>query len=664
MNAAESMFAEARKLHQAGRLSEAEQLYRRVINTAPDHADSLHWLGVIALQAGHLDAAAELIGKAIAIQGNAPVYHSNLGLVRQQQGKLDQSAACFERALALRPGYAEARNNLGVTLQRQEKFAEAMAQFDHALKLKPDYVEAARNLANLHFMSGNAAHRAGRLDAAIDHYARAAAATPGFVEAQFNLGNALRDRGDLELARAAYERALTQNPRLVQAYLALGVVLLIQDRLDEAATRFRQALEIDATLAEGHYNLAIALMGLSKVDEAIAAFQEAITLKPQFAAAHFNLAKAFADRGQAPEAAVHYQKTLALSPKFARAHMALGNLYLAEGDMDGAHVHFREAQRLEPVRKQAAIKPVPDFSVLALTAPGAVNTPTEYLMSRVGFETHAVLLLPGVTPDIADLQTRADVVINLIAEADSAREALLAAADLADRLERPVVNHPRKILLTDRATVAERLRTIPACRVARTVLLGPGEHTVPNDQLSFPVLARVAGSHGGKHFKKCDDAAALTAALQLHPEAAHYVCEYLPYESADGLFRKYRLIFAGDEILPYHLAIGRQWKMHYFSSDMAQEQTLRAEEEAFLRNPRNVFGPQLWSALEAVRTTLELDFAGIDCGIDSAGRLVVFEANATMLVHDEKGLFAYKAPFIFNIKQAFERMLSSHVARG
>jgi len=90
----------------------------------------------------------------------------------------------------------------------------------------------------------------------------------------------------------------------------------------------------------------------------------------------------------------------------------------------------------------------------------------------------------------------------------------------------------------------------------------------------------VTGTHGGKYLEKCDDAVALAAALARHGDTAHYISEYLPYQSSDGYFRKYRLIFVNGAILPYHLAIGSHWKMHYFSSDMAKDPRLRAEGRA------------------------------------------------------------------------------------
>src|SRR5262249_32498102 len=148
---------------------------------------------------------------------------------------------------------------------------------------------------------------------------------------------------------------------------------------------------------------------------------------------------------------------------------------------------------------------------------------------------------------------------------------------------------------------------------------------------TFPVLARLAGTHGGDDFEKLAEPEAVSRFVAARPAADYYVSEYVPYESADSYFRKYRLIFVGGQVLPYHLAIADQWKVHHFRTDMANQAALRAEEEAFLADPTKVFGPAQFQALNRVREVLDLDYGGIDCALDADGNVVVFEANATML---------------------------------
>ena len=164
-------------------------------------------------------------------------------------------------------------------------------------------------------------------------------------------------------------------------------------------------------------------------------------------------------------------------------------------------------------------------------------------------------------------------------------------------------------------------------------------------------------------FEKLDDAAVLTAFLAAHADHDRYVIDYIDYRSADGFFRKYRFLFVGNEILPYHLAVGDHWKLHRDATEMGHHTWMQDEEEQFLRAPEQIFGPSHYQALRVIRDCIALDYFGIDCGLDTNGHLVVFEVNASMLVHDQNPEFPYKDRYIHRIKLAFDGMLA-RLARG
>jgi len=110
-------------------------------------------------------------------------------------------------------------------------------------------------------------------------------------------------------------------------------------------------------------------------------------------------------------------------------------------------------------------------------------------------------------------------------------------------------------------------------------------------------------------------------------------------------------------MLPYHLAIGGDWKLHHDSTDMGEHPWMQQEELGFLTSPEAFFNAQTIRALQTIRERIGLDFFGIDCALDASGDLVVFEVNASMLVHDQNADFPYKGPFVRNIKLAFDAML-------
>ncbi len=145
--AAQRLWAAALQQFQAGRLDEAERLFRQVLAVNPRHADSLHLLGVIAYQTGRHDLAVDMIRKAIVINPREASLHSNLGNLLKEQGRLDEAVACYRKAVELKPNFSEALNNLGNALRAQKQLDEAVASYHRALELRPDDPEAHYNLA-------------------------------------------------------------------------------------------------------------------------------------------------------------------------------------------------------------------------------------------------------------------------------------------------------------------------------------------------------------------------------------------------------------------------------------------------------------------------------------------------------------------------------------
>jgi Flp pilus assembly protein TadD len=143
--------------HQAGRLGEAEAIYREILVREPNHADALHWLGVIAFQMGRHDDAIELIERALGARPDHAPAHNNLGLALQAKGRLAEAEAAFRRALEYDPQDPEVHNNLGLALSAAGVGSAALTAFEHALALRPDYAEA-------HFNRGMSLLSAGRLE--------------------------------------------------------------------------------------------------------------------------------------------------------------------------------------------------------------------------------------------------------------------------------------------------------------------------------------------------------------------------------------------------------------------------------------------------------------------------------------------------------------------
>lgn len=191
--------------HRAGRLQEAESIYRQVLREQPDNVDALHLLGVIAHQTGRPDEAAGLMRQAVAVKPDYAEAHYHLGLALAAQGELREAAAAYRRSIELKPDNAHAHNNLGVALMGQGERTQAVAAFGKALALNPEYPEAHNNL-------GGALMSRGRLVAAVAAFGKALALKPDYPEAHNNLGIALKDQGRLDDAARAHRRAIAIEP--------------------------------------------------------------------------------------------------------------------------------------------------------------------------------------------------------------------------------------------------------------------------------------------------------------------------------------------------------------------------------------------------------------------------------------------------------------------
>jgi tetratricopeptide (TPR) repeat protein len=483
------------------------------------------------------------------------------------------------------------------------------------------------------------------------------------------LGEAAALCGDLELASGNYQAALRLAPHLTNCWCKFADLHLLAGKCQEAIALYLQALRLNSRHWAARANLVQALMAAQQYIVARGLLQELIGERPQDSRLRHQLGRAHFELKELAPAIESFQEAVALNPRDAESINWIGALKQVMGDIAGAQAAYEEAAKLEPLIRRPAAKSPAEFSLLALYAPFGGNTPTEYLFQDAFYDTDTLSMLASREYDRAMFEENVRLVVNLISDMDQTEALLPLAADLVDRLGKPVINHPRRIQRTTRDAVAQLLQSIPACRVPKAVRLKAGADCSPDAlRAAFPfastVLARPAGTHGGDDFEKFEDHAALAAFLSQRPDHDHYLIEYIDYRSDDGYFRKYRFIFVDDQILPYHLCIGGGWKLHHVSTDMANQPWMQREEEAFLNDPAAVFNPAHYQALEIIRERIGLEYCGIDCALDNCGNLVVFEVNASILVHARNEGFLYKTPTVRRIKLAFEDMLRKFANAG
>jgi glutathione synthase/RimK-type ligase-like ATP-grasp enzyme len=431
-------------------------------------------------------------------------------------------------------------------------------------------------------------------------------------------------------------------------------------KAQDAIALYLEALKLNPAHWPSRTNLTEALIATRRHLVAKALLMELVEERPQDAQVRQRLGRVSYELNEKQAALAHFRQAVGLNPNDAESFYWIGGISQSLGDIEGAQAAYARAAQITPLIRRSAVKSPADFRVLALYAPFAGNTPAEFLLGNADYDTDTLALLATSQIDAAALGG-IDVVVNLISDADQAAAELPIAAALAATLGKAIVNDPAKIVHTTRDAVARLLPGIEGCRVPAVLRLDAGadvsaaalQAMLP---FPFPLLARPAGTHGGDDFERIESVDALSDFLG-RLGGDRYLIEYVDYASGDGYFRKYRFIFVDDEILPYHLAIGRDWKLHRDSTDMGDHGWMQREEAAFLENPGAVFDAGHTRALRAIRARIGLDYFGIDCGLDRDGKLVVFEVNASMLVHADNAEFSYKDPHVRAIKAAFDAML-------
>jgi tetratricopeptide (TPR) repeat protein len=320
-----SAFAEGLAHHQAGRLAEAETVYRRILAVSPDHFDSRQLLGAIFLQRGDHAEALRHIELALKKSPDNVFVLNNHGIVLERLKRFQDALASFDRAIALRSEYADAHSNRGNVLKALRRFDEALASYDRAIALRPQFTEAHSN-------RGDVLCELKRFEEALASCERALAARPDFAEAHCNRGNALRKLKRLNEALASYDRALALKPDYAEAHSNRGTVLHDLMRFEEELASYNSAVALRRDFAEALSNRGNALQELRRFEEALEDYKRATMLNQNFAEAYSNCGNALRELDRFEEALASFDRAIALQPDLAEAHFNKALCLLVMGD--------------------------------------------------------------------------------------------------------------------------------------------------------------------------------------------------------------------------------------------------------------------------------------------------------------------------------------------
>jgi hypothetical protein len=364
-------------------------------------------------------------------------------------------------------------------------------------------------------------------------------------------------------------------------------------------------------------------------------------------------------------------------PNDAHAYLDFSTVLQLTGNRDDALAVQAEAIMLQSHYTIAARHAAPGLTLLVLMGPGDLmsNTPVEFLVENS--DVTLELLYLRADEDFPEEVPQHDVMLVAVAESQANQRLLERLVEYVSEWPRPVINRPERIRRLSRDGVSGALRGLPGIEMPITLRTGRGalnavaKGELPIETLladgGFPIIVRPLGSQTGVHLEKIATPAALAKYLAVVDGIQFFVSRFVDYRSADGMFRKYRIVLVDG--VPYigHYAISRRWMIHYPNAGMTESAEKRAEEAACMAAFEQGFGPRHLAALQAIQQRLGLPYLGVDCTETPSGELLVFEVDNAMIVHamDPEDMFPYKAPAMRKVFRAFRELLerSAHGAR-
>ena len=395
-----------------------------------------------------------------------------------------------------------------------------------------------------------------------------------------------------------------------------------------------------------------ALGALARADELERALSAACGIHPPKARTLAALGNAMLRRGAYLDALEAYRSASDLDPSDAPlAWMCAEIAYVLDNTETSVRYRARALGRqrlfLDPL-------PVGDRTPVLLLlrdAPYSVNTPLELVLDRSRVAIHKLYVEGEAAMPLPDV----DAVFTAFGFAHAAGRAVANAARFTD-----TINDPHALERTSREAVGAWANSIagiraPACEIVTQSDLG---------RVTLPATIRPIDTHAGDGFALIASREELDLWIERSPADAYYVAPFIDYRSADGFYRKFRAIFVDGVAYPYHHATSLHWMVHYKTAPMQSVSAFREEEARFLADPA-AFVPQWERVMPEIARTVGLDYFGIDAAAMPSGDLVLFEADAAMLVHDEdaRGVFAFKRPYVARIREALHALIARRTRR-
>ena len=370
------------------------------------------------------------------------------------------------------------------------------------------------------------------------------------------------------------------------------------------------------------------------------------------------------------------QQMLALAqtqPEDANLWMNLSIILQCLGQRDLGLSMQAQALTLQRVYQLAAQQQPARCRLLMLMEPGdlAANTPLDCLLEDSDIDLIFYYLSPN-EPLQMPLPEH-DAVLVAMSDSDANRAHLQFLQQTLARWPKPVINLPQFIPCVDRGTASELLQNIPGLlmpptlRASRTqmqaVSAGVSQLRELFADCDFPVILRPLGSQAGHDLAKIETPGDIAQYLSHVHDAEFFISRFIDYSHSDGYFRKIRVALIDGQPYACHMAVSKNWMVHYVNAGMYEEAWKRAEELAFMTD-FEAFQQRHHTVLQAMARAIPLDYLCIDCAETASGELLVFEVDHAMVIHamDTEEQFPYKQIHMHKVKNAFRELLLRRMA--
>jgi tetratricopeptide (TPR) repeat protein len=301
----------AKQNHQKNNFEEAFKIYKKILDTDPNHFETTYFLAILNTQIKKYEQAKELLEKAILIKPEMPELYNSLGLIHRNIGNFEQSLKSFKKAIQILPEFAVAYNNMAIVYRDLDNVKEAEKNLLYSIKIDPNNSDPYNNLG-LIYRDSNQENKAK------EFFEKSLEINPKNLQTLNNLGNLHKNLGQIDQAEKYFYEAININFKFFDSYINLSVMyerINLNEKLEEIINKANKIFpsNIIIKLFHGQY-----LYKIKKFSEAIECLNQISFAENQLnreRLRYFILAKCYEKLGNIDNSFDFFKKTNEINAK-------------------------------------------------------------------------------------------------------------------------------------------------------------------------------------------------------------------------------------------------------------------------------------------------------------------------------------------------------------